>query len=170
MLTRRSRRKYLDKEVTEDLVEKLIDAAKAAPSSKDCQPWHFVAVRSGKQKGEIAALKEDENRFLRDAPLLIVVCVDTTKSQTRWVEDGAIAAHNIALAANALGLGAVWITGWCGWGRSSSPGEEGLRKLLALPENIRPVCIVALGWPDPSEKVEEKILRPTSEILHNEGW
>ena len=70
---RRSIRKYEDKEVPAELVLELLEAARQAPSSANCQPWRFVVVRSEEKRN---ALREGTVRFAADAPLVIACCVD----------------------------------------------------------------------------------------------
>lgn len=70
---RRSIRKYEEKEVPAELVTELLDAARVAPSSANCQPWRFVVVRSEEKRN---ALREGTVRFAADAPLVIACCVD----------------------------------------------------------------------------------------------
>ena len=95
--TRRSRRKFVNKQVSDDVINKLIVCAINAPSSLDCQPWHFVIIRDERKKIDLANLKEEDNRaHILTAPVSIVVCVDTDKSPSRWIEDGVTAVENIS--------------------------------------------------------------------------
>ena len=98
--SRRSRRLFLDKEVPVELINKIIECAITAPSSLDCQPWHFVIVRDNDKKERLANLKEEDNRqHILTAPISIVVCVDMDKSPSRYIEDGVTATQNVLLAA-----------------------------------------------------------------------
>ena len=165
---RRSRRKYLKKEVSDEIIEKIIDAGRHAPSSMDSQPWEFIVIRDDSVKKGLGRLKGEENeKCLLGAKVVIVVCADKEKSSSRWVEDGVCAAMNIFLAVHDLGLGAVYITGY-----SSTEPEitAGIRKVLGLPENIIPVVLIPIGYPDPSERIEEKKLREISELIHSDNW
>lgn len=166
--TRRSRRKFLDKEISEDVLKKLIECAIDAPSSQDCQPWHFVIVKNKESKIKLAKLKEEDNQeHILTAPISIVVCVDKDKSPSRWIEDGITATENILLATHDLGLGAVYVTGF----KSSKPKiAEEIRKILHLPKNIIPVTILPVGYPDPSEKLEKKELKKMEEIIHYDTY
>ena len=60
--TRRSRRLFLDKEVSEEQINKLLEAAIQAPSSQDCQPWHFILVKDKESKEKLAELKGEDNK------------------------------------------------------------------------------------------------------------
>ena len=124
--TRRSRRMFLGKEVPERAILKIIECGVNAPSSQDCQPWHFVVVKNAESRKRLAELKDEGNQdHILTSPVSIVVCVDKDKSPTRWIEDGVAATENILLAAHDLGLGAVYVTGF----KASKPEiEEQIRK------------------------------------------
>jgi len=155
--TRRSRRKFLDKKIPDEILEKIINAGRYAPSSMNSQPWEFIIVKDNEIKKKLAELKgKDNEECLLGAKVIIVVCVDMEKSATRWVEDGVCAAMNILLTIHELGLGAVYVTGY---NNQDSEITEGIKKTLSLPGNIMPVVLIPLGYPDPNEKIEEKELR-----------
>ncbi len=143
ILTRRSVRKYTDREVSDALVTELLRAAMAAPSAQNQQPWQFVVVRDrGLLEGLAGA--NPYAGMTREAQLAIAVCGDLSreKSPGFWVQDCAAATENLLVAANAAGLGAVW-TG-------TYPREERVAKvkeLLALPEHIIPLAVVPIGYP-----------------------
>lgn len=168
MKTRRSRRLFLDKEVSDKIVNEIIECGLTAPSSQDCQPWEFVVVKDKKIKEKLCRLKDEDNQqHIRTAPLSIVVCVDKEKSPTRFVEDGVTATQNILLAAHALGLGAVYVTGF----KPSKPEiEESIREILNLPKNIIPITILPVGCINNSEKLDEKSSRKVEDTLHFNKW
>jgi len=165
---RRSRRKFLDKEVPQDILKKILDCAIRAPSSVDCQPWHFIIVKDKEKKEKLAKLKDEDNRqHILTAPISIVVCVDTEKSPSRWVEDGVTATENILLAVQGLGLGSVYVTGF----KPSKPKvAKKIREILNLPEKIMPVTILPAGYPDPSEKLDKKELLDVDKVTHYDEW
>jgi nitroreductase len=141
--TRRSIRKYLDKPVPEDLVQKLLAAAMQAPSARNQQPWQFVVIDD---RATLAKIPEFmPNAAMADAaPLAILVCGDLEleHSEGYWVVDCAAATENLLLAAHALELGAVW----CG----VYPREKrmaGLKRLIGLPEKVMAHSLVVIGYP-----------------------
>jgi nitroreductase len=165
---RRSRRLFLEKEISENILLTLIECALSAPSSQNCQPWHFIIVRDNKSKIELVKMKEEDNQqHILTAPVSIIVCVDTNKSPSRWIEDGVTATENILLAANDLGLGAVYITGFC---NSKPEVTQNIRDIFSLPKNIMPVTIIPIGYPDPSEKLERKVLPNPKSKIHKDKW
>jgi len=166
--TRRSKRLFLNKEIPESVVKEIIQCAVSAPSSMDCQPWHFVIVKKKESKEALTKLKEEGNKdHILTAPITLIVCVDTDKSPGRYIEDGVTATQNILLAAHSLGLGSVYVTGF----NTSKPEVASeIRKILNLPKNIMPITILPLGYPNPSETLEEKIIPDLDKIIHHDKW
>ncbi len=143
ILTRRSIRKYRNKDVSDELVEKLLKAAMSAPSAGNQQPWHFIVVRDREILDEIPKI-HPYSAMLKEAPLAIVICGDVNleKYKGYWVQDCSAATQNLLLAAHHLGLGAVWLGVY--------PVEERvekIKKLFNMPESVIPLCIVAIGYP-----------------------
>jgi len=165
---RRSRRLFKDKVVSDEIIDQLLQCAITAPSSADCQPWEFVIVTDSDKKKALSDLKsEDNKKHILTAPVTIVVCVDTEKSSSRYIEDGVSATQNILLAAHALGIGSVYVTG-C---KASRPEvAEKIRDILLLPKNIMPITILPIGYPDSDEVVEDKKLVDLSEVVHQEEY
>lgn len=151
---RRSIRKYQDKDIPDFVIKDLLDLAIYAPSSMNGQPWFFIVVRDDRTKEKIARIKtkycpiekqEYEADFLQNAPVIIVVCVDKTKSYDREVENGVLATANILLGAYSKGLGAVYMSAY----RTGEKRiEREIRQALGIPKNIKPVTIIPLGYPD----------------------
>jgi len=104
--------------------------------------------------------------MLRQAPAAIVVCGDINKANLNEVsymlQDLSAAVENVLLAATALGLGSCWL------GMHPRPDRmDGIRDLFSLPENIIPMCGIALGWP--VEQPEPRT-RYNPERVHLEKW
>ena len=154
ILARTSIRSYMDRPVEQDKIEKLLRAGMAAPSAVDKRPWHFVVV-TDKQVLEGLAQANPNAGMAARAPLAIVVCGDKSKALTRvpdyWVQDVAAATENILLAAQGMGLGAVW-TG-------TYPVADRVEKVAAvlnLPEHIIPFCTIVIGYPEKYQAPKDK--------------
>jgi nitroreductase len=134
----------------------------------DCQPWHFIIVRNADKKQKLAELKDSDNQqHIMTAPVSIIVCVDTEKSPSRWIEDGVTATENILLAAHDLGLGSVYVTGF----KLSKPSvAESIRVIFDIPQNIMPITILPIGYPDLSETLENKEVLNIDKVLHEGSW
>ncbi len=140
IFARKSVRKYLPKPVEQEKTELLLKAGMAAPTGKNTQPWEFVVVTDRAALDSMAAALPYA-KMLKEAPMAIVVCGDVTKS-SYWYIDCAAAAENILLAAEALGLGAVWT--------ATYPYEDRMevaKKYTGLSDHIASLCIIPVGYP-----------------------
>ena len=157
-LQRRSIRKYTDRAVEQEKIERILQAALASPSSKHLNPWEFVVVTDHKVLSKMAGCRTYGSQMLLQSPLGIVVCVDQNATDT-WQCDGAIAAMNMLLAAEDEGLGACWVQVY---GREnttqlldgtthSESAESLIRHLTDIPETLSVLCIISIGY-----KAEEK--------------
>lgn len=153
---RKSVRKYTEQAVPKEKLEILLKAAMAAPSSKNNQPWLFYVVSS---REVLVKLSEQLPfaKMLTKAPVAIVVCGDSAKGVTNpeqslnWALDCSAASQNILLAAEAEGLGAVW-TGVFPY----SERVRAVQNALQLPENIIPLNIIPVGYPDGEHMPKDK--------------
>ena len=166
--SRRSIRDFIDKEVSDDSIKQILDCAVHAPSSQNCQPWHFVVVKDKEKRQKLGDLKGEGNQeHILTAPVCIVVCVDVEKSPTRFVEDGVVATENILLAVHDLGLGSVYVTGF----NPSKPEiAEQIKSILGIPENILPVSILPIGYADEYEELHGKEIIDVDKITHSDKW
>ena len=124
----------------------LIEALLRAPSSRNFNPWEFIVVDEPILLNRLSAVKEHGSEFLKDAPLGIVICADSTKSDV-WVEDCSIAAILLQMTALSLGLGSCWIQIRNRRHDAGSTAEAYIRSLLGLPEKITVEAIIAIGHP-----------------------
>jgi len=163
IFTRRSIRRYQPRAVPEELVQKLLAAAMAAPSARNEQPWHFVVLTERSLLTEVPKITPNAP-MAADAPLGILICGDLRLelSPGYWVVDCSAAAQNMLLAAHALGLGAVW----CGvYPRQER--MEGFSRLLGLPEEVKPHSLILVGYPAEQRGPEERF-RP--DRIHYQRW
>lgn len=168
IMARKSVRSYTDQQVPEEMVETMLRAAMAAPSAMNIQPWEFVVLN---EREELDALADKLKyaRMLKEAPLAIVVCANTIMVDREgnrrvnpfWQQDASAATENLLLAAEALGLGAVWT--------AASEGERAIavREALNMPEDVMPLCVVPVGFPAVDEQPKDK-WKP--EKIHYNNW
>lgn len=160
--TRRSIRSYTDQEVSEEDIEKILEAAMAAPSAGNQQPWNFIVIRD---KEKLAAIPEihPHARMVKQAQVAILVCgrIDG-KWPTFWSQDCSAASQNILLAARGLGLGSVWAGIY-----PETERMEGFRKIFGIPEDVMPFALIPLGW---SETVFTEADRFRSELISYDKW
>lgn len=148
---RRSIRKFTPEKVAPETVALLMEAALRAPSSRGNKPWEFVVVDDGELLGRLARAKEHGSEFLGGAPLAVVVCADSTRSDV-WIEDCSIAAVIVQLAALSLGLGSCWVQIRNRRHDGGSSAEEYIRALLGLPEHIMVESVIGIGHPGESKE------------------
>ena len=137
---RRSIRQYADKAIGQDLLERLLDAARWAPSASNQQRWRFVAVTSSQTKGLI---KQFAPGIFSMPAAFIVICIEKEPGANPWAKaaywaDCAIAAQNIMLAAYAEGIGSCIVLSFSG---------AAIKEILDIPEGIEPLFVLTLGYP-----------------------
>ena len=152
---RRSIRKYLSRKVEPEKIEQLIEAALRAPSSRNNRPCRFVVVTEPTALVKLARAKTGGSEFLDGAPLAIVVCADTKKSDV-WVEDASIASTYLLLAAESLDLGACWIQIRNRKHSDEKTSEGYIAGLLNILTNLSVLSIIAIGYPDESKSPHPK--------------
>jgi len=152
--SRRSVRKFTSEPVSEDLIDRILDAGRWAPSGMNNQPWRFAVITDAGLKQEISKLTH-YSKVVLAAQVLIAVFLDTATSYHREKDIQAIGAclENMLLEAYSLGLGAVWL------GEIIKSNEE-IKALLALGKELDLMAVVALGHPDEEPKsVKRKALK-----------
>lgn len=144
---RRSVRRFKNQPIEAEKVDQLVEALLRSPSSRGINPWEFILVNDRTLLRQLATAKEHGSGFLEAAPLAVVVCADTRKSDV-WIEDCAIAAIVLQLTAESLGLGSCWAQireRSHGYGKTA---EEFVRELLHLPAHFSVASIIGVGYPD----------------------
>jgi len=155
ILTRRSIRRYTGEKVGREALEAMARAGMAAPTSRDTRHFRFVIVDDAALVEKLAA-GLPYAKMLLTAKHAIIVCSDLSVAHggietDYWVQDSSAAAENVLLAAHALGLGACWT--------AAHPRPERVafvREALGIPENVMPLCVIAVGKPSGEEKPRDK--------------
>jgi nitroreductase len=184
----RAHREFERREVDDELVERCLDAATRAPSAENLQPWEFIVVRDPAKRaalGEImrAAWRGAAREFSADrlapalladvdrgaeggiaaAPVLIVVCGNTERALAATLPSSVYpAVQNLLLAAGALGLGSAMTT------LTAVAGGDRLQSLLDLPDHMKPMAVVPLGWP--ARLLGPNRRAPVAERAHREKF
>ena len=155
---RRSVRRYKHDLIPQEKLLNILEAARLAPSANNIQPWHFIVVTNFENRSKISA-SCTFGQFLVDSPVVIVACGDPVASPRYYVIDTAIALEHMVLAATAEGLGTCWI---------GSFNEEAIRKLLKIPDRLKIVALLSLGYPleIPSPRPKKQL----NEIVHYEYY
>lgn len=133
---RRSVRSFRDQLVPDEILGKVLEAGRLAPSASNRQPWHFIVVKDAVKR---EALSEGRYaKFLAKCPVVIVGCGDRVRSEKWFPVDLAIALENMVLEATSEGLGTCWIGSFSG---------ESVKKVLKIPEEFEVVAMLAVGYP-----------------------
>ncbi len=140
---RRSIRKYGKKPISDDEIKELLEAAMAAPSAGNEQPWQFIVIKDRVTLDQIPNV-HPYSGMVKQASLAILVCGDMglVKHDEMWIQDCSAATENLLIAVSAKGLGAVWLGVY--------PRKErikGLRTLLGIPKTVYPFALVPIGYP-----------------------
>lgn len=167
IFNRVSVRQYSSQSISDEAVHTILKAGMSGPSCVNSRDWSFIVVRDREMLNKMADANGRPAEPLRTAQLGILVCGDLERAfpraQEYWVVDGSIAAQNMILAAQAMGIGSVWLGTWPQMNRVKAQAE-----LFGLPETQIPHSIIAFGYPQsPSEK--EKLLYEPDRI-HFEKW
>lgn len=166
--SRQSERKYLDRPVEKDKIERITEAGRLSPSACNGQPWHLIVVDEPAVREVVASATESEllrmNTFARQAPVLIVVvreksnftsrAGDLIKQKDYSVIDIGITAASMIYQATAEGLGTC-IIGWF--------DERGIKKALGIPVSKRVELVISVGYTD--NRLRDKSRKPTAEII-----
>ncbi len=153
---RRSIRRFEKREIPDDAVGRLIEALLWAPSAGNLQSRKFYFVKDAALKRRLASEALGQ-RFMEDAPIVMVACADEKSAAKRYgqrgaglycVQDASISVMCLMLAARELGIGSVWVGAF---------NEEGVSRVLGLPAGLRPVAIVPMGFPAESPKAPKRV-------------
>lgn len=155
--TRREIRDYANKDIPNDVLQKILEAGRLAPSSKNSQPWHFVVIRNRETLSKIAKLTPT-GAHIAAAPLAIAVLMDAAKLPEI---DGTRAIQNMVLAAWDLGVGSCWITNFY---------DDAVKDILSAPQRMKLVTVMPFGYPTEYKTKRKKTRKPLSEIVHNERF
>ena len=144
---RRSIRAYENKAVEREKLEKILEAGRLAPSARNIEPWHFIAVtdkdtRKILSKGRFA-------KFLAQAPLVFVACGDKKASPDWYAMDVALAVENMVLTAISEGLSTCCV---------GSFDEKEVRETLKAPENFEVLLLLAVGYAGEKIDLRSKVL------------
>lgn len=157
ILSRRSVRRYDEKKVPEEVLKKILNAGRQAPSAGNRQPWHFIVLTDGEIKEKLSHGRW--NTFVKDSAFTIVGCgyIGDDYSRRWSTIDTTIALQNMVIVAWALGVGSCWIGDF---------KEEEVKKLLNIPGDWKVIALVSFGYP--AEQPGSKWKKPLEEIVsHN---
>jgi nitroreductase len=167
---RQSVRKYSNNPVEKEKLLRCLEAARLAPSASNSQPWKWLVVDDGSLRSKVAAETYNQivnfNKFVSEAPVLVVVVMEKPKMVTKigmaikkkewpWIDIG-IAAEHFCLQAAEDGLGTCML-GWF--------NEKPIKNLLSIPESKTIGLIISVGYPPEGYKLREKTRKTFDEVV-----
>ena len=162
--TRKSVRSFLAKEVPEEKIERVLEAARVAPSANNRQEWRFIVVRDESVREKLAEVALAQ-KFVAEAPVVFVCCAETDEHKMRGGQmsypiDIAIAVDHMTLAAVQEDLGTCWIGAF---------DEGAVKSLLGIPKGVRVVALLPMGYPADPGTVKKSRL-PMDRLVRRERW
>ena len=158
--SRRSIRKFQNREVEKEKTDTILKSALLSPSSRARRPWEFIAVTDKELLKKLSGCREHGSQFLAGSPLGIVVIADPEACDV-WVEDASIASIIIQLSAQSLDLSSCWIQVRERFHSGEVKAEDYIKRVLGIPPKYRVECMVAIGYP-----AEEKRAYDDNELLY----
>jgi len=162
--SRKSVRAFKSKDVPENIISRLLEAARLAPSASNRQEWRFIVVRDPETRAQLSKAALDQ-KFISKAPVVLVCCAETDGhlmacGQMCYPIDVAIAIDHLTLCATADGLGTCWIGAF---------KEDEVKEILGIPPEIRVVELLPVGYPQDPSRVKKSRL-PLKKIVKYEKW
>jgi nitroreductase len=165
--TRRSVRSYKPDEISEDVLGRVLDAARVAPSGSNRQPWKYVLVKSPELRKKIATLCGDQP-WIAEAPIVVVACGSDIKydrggymGEMSFLIDSAIGLTHLILAARAEGLGTCWIGLF---------DNEAIKELLDVPLGWNVAAVTPLGYPKEPKWTQPGKRKTIEEMVTVDEW
>lgn len=157
---RKSVRKYKDDPIPEEILNRVLEAARLAPSGKNLQPWKFIVVKDEKLRKRLAEAAAHQS-FIAQAPVIIVGCGYPERCYAKmgrymksWPVDVAIAVEHLILQACEEGLGTCWIGAF---------REDEVKSILDIPPEVKVLALTPLGYPATEPKPRDR--KELSEII-----
>lgn len=166
---RRSIIRFKPEPVTEEKIQAILEAGRWAPSFANTQPWEFIVVKDSAVKQKLSDIAKNvtiSHEGIEGASAVIVTCVDPEKDPHHFIEDGAVATQNMALAAQSLGLASYW-TGIYSLQNIKGSAEEKVKKALNIPQKYRVISFLPIGLPAYAKEKERKRLK---ELVHYDQY
>ena len=156
--SRSSIREYDDKEIPKELLKRLVDAGRRAPTARAVEPWEMVVITDKDALNRLSRIATSGSFIEGCRACIAVYCKDTKY----YLEDGCAATENILLAATDMGLGSCWVAG------DKKPYAGEVSRFLNVPEEYRLVSMISLGWPRQETKQVKR--RSADEVIHWERF
>ncbi|MFC1453236.1 nitroreductase family protein [Verrucomicrobiota bacterium] len=159
--TRRSVRRYSQDPIPDDVLRRVLEGARMAPSANNVQPWHFIVVRGEAKRRELAELAGGQS-FVGDAPVVIVCCGKRYTDRYSWIGDNmylvdcTIAIDHLTLTARNEGLGTCWIGAF---------DHDGVKRAVQVPAGYDVIMLMPVGYSASADAFRETTSRRALEDI-----
>lgn len=161
--SRRNVRAYTDQPIPAEHLDRILEAGRRSPSSRNTQPWNFVVVTERDRLSELATVWRGAGHVAGSAATIALITPSAESEEMRAEYDLGQATASIMLAAADLGIGT---------GHSSVGDQDKARRVLGFPAEHRCAYLIALGYPAdrPLSPVRKPDRKPFDEVVHREHW
>jgi len=160
--TRRSVRKFSDRQISDGNMDLIIEAGRWAPSGANAQPWQFIVARDRaviKSIADACYYSVLKSRHVGEANVVVVILGNPAVGSATYLQDCTIAGANMTLMANALGIGSCWIGAF---------EDDTIRDILAIPEGLKIIALISFGYAAKEPRVTPRLEH--KDIVHLEGY
>lgn len=170
VINRRSHRKYLNKNISDDIIENIINCGRNAPfggkPKPDCQVTEYVIIRDEEIKEKLS-LNYEDRQFIKNAPVIIAILADKNNDPKyeEYILSSALSIENMIIAAESFGIGTCVLSCFINY-QKHIEDKKISRETLNLPDNIELVALLTLGYKDDNEEMPTKELRNYKDVVH----
>lgn len=170
IMNRRSHRKYLNKNIPNDIIENIINCGRNAPfggkPKPDCQVTEYIIIENEDIKEKLSLHYEDR-QFIKDAPVIIAILANKNNDPKyeEYILSSALSIENMIIVAESFGIGSCILSCFLNY-QKHIEDKKNSREILNLPDNIELVALLTLGYKDDNEEIPMKELRSYKDVVH----
>jgi nitroreductase len=170
IMNRRSHRRYLNKDIPDDIIKNIINCGRNAPfggkPNPNCQVTEYIVIKDEEIKEKLS-LNYEDRQFIKNAPIIIAILAnkDNDPKYEEFILSSTLSIENMIIAAESFGIGTCVLSCFLNY-KKHEEDKKISREILKLPDNIELVALLALGYKDDSENIPNKELRAYNEIVH----
>lgn len=164
IVNRRSIREYSRQTIEPEKLDRILEAARLAPTARNQQDWKLILVKNPAIKEKLVDMASPQQQFLKGAPILIAACALNPTYVMRcghpaYLIDLAIVLEHVALQAVREGLGTCWI---------GSFDEIKAKMVLGIPQDVRIVELMSMGYPEQIQPARSR--KPVKDLIRWDSW
>lgn len=170
IMNRRSHRKYLNKNISDDIIKNIINCGRSAPfggkPKPDCQVTEYIIIKDKVVKEKLT-LNYADRQFIKNAPVIIAILANKSNDSKyeEYVLSSALSIENMIIAAESFGIGSCVLSCFINY-QKHIEDKRISREILNLPDNIELVALLALGYKDDNEEIPKKEVRNYEDVVN----